>query len=48
MESKTIQKVIDQREKILSEVPRIPIKEIEFLNEHPVQISNFKLFISNP
>jgi hypothetical protein len=41
MEKETIQKVIDQREKILAEVPRIPIKEIEFLNEHPAAYGSF-------
>jgi serine/threonine protein kinase len=41
MESKTIQNVINQREKILAEFTRIPIKDIEFMNEHPVAYGAF-------
>ncbi len=41
MEKENIQKVIAHREKILAEVPRIPISEIKFIQEHPVAYGSF-------
>jgi serine/threonine protein kinase len=41
LEKKTIQKIIDTREKIMVGVTRIPIRDIEFLKEHPVALGSF-------
>ncbi len=41
MEKETFQKVIAQREKILAEVPKIPINNIKLLNKHPVAYGSF-------
>ncbi len=41
MEKETIKNIIDIREKILAEVPRIPITNIQLLNKHPVAYGSF-------
>jgi serine/threonine protein kinase len=41
MDKETIQKIIDIREKILDEVLKIPIKELEFLKDRPVAYGFF-------
>jgi serine/threonine protein kinase len=41
MEKETIKKIIDKKEKIWAEVPRIPITQIQLLKKHPIALGAF-------